>query len=249
MASAELSRRVERVVGYPPLSEMGDDQRRESKRRYSRRTRSRICRGSGRRRSSLRSRTRRTCGSSTATEPGLQHLSLPPEAMGFAHGRERLDGGLNSRPRQSVQGRDRALKKAGLRRIRFHDLRHCFGSAAITTSMPTRCSRTWATSTTPRLSATCTTSHGRRTRLRCTRRSAARTCPRTCPEPRRFRRTERNRHRNGSTKPSRQGAGSLQSRVHGFESRRRLSLVLTRRSGSRRRQGGCRPRWERASRS
>jgi hypothetical protein len=29
MASAELSRRVERVVGYPPLSEMGDQQRRE----------------------------------------------------------------------------------------------------------------------------------------------------------------------------------------------------------------------------
>jgi hypothetical protein len=29
MASAELSRRVERVVGYPPLSEMGDPQRRE----------------------------------------------------------------------------------------------------------------------------------------------------------------------------------------------------------------------------
>ena len=29
MASAELSRRVEKVVGYPPLSEMGDDQRRE----------------------------------------------------------------------------------------------------------------------------------------------------------------------------------------------------------------------------
>jgi len=29
MASAELSRRVEKVVGYPPLSEMGRQQRRE----------------------------------------------------------------------------------------------------------------------------------------------------------------------------------------------------------------------------
>jgi hypothetical protein len=29
MASTELSRRVERVVGYPPLSQMGDLQRRE----------------------------------------------------------------------------------------------------------------------------------------------------------------------------------------------------------------------------
>ena len=29
MASAELSRRVEKVVGYPPLSELGDRQRRE----------------------------------------------------------------------------------------------------------------------------------------------------------------------------------------------------------------------------
>jgi hypothetical protein len=29
MARAELSRRVEKVVGYPPLSEMGDLQRRE----------------------------------------------------------------------------------------------------------------------------------------------------------------------------------------------------------------------------
>jgi hypothetical protein len=29
MASADLSRRVEKVVGYPPLSEMGDLQRRE----------------------------------------------------------------------------------------------------------------------------------------------------------------------------------------------------------------------------
>jgi hypothetical protein len=29
MASAELSRRVEKVVGYPPLSELGGGQRRE----------------------------------------------------------------------------------------------------------------------------------------------------------------------------------------------------------------------------
>jgi len=29
MASAALSRRVEKVVGYPPLSELGDLQRRE----------------------------------------------------------------------------------------------------------------------------------------------------------------------------------------------------------------------------
>ena len=29
MASAELSRRVEKVVGYPPLRDMGDLQRRE----------------------------------------------------------------------------------------------------------------------------------------------------------------------------------------------------------------------------
>jgi hypothetical protein len=29
MTSAELSRRVEKVIGYPPLCEMGDQQRRE----------------------------------------------------------------------------------------------------------------------------------------------------------------------------------------------------------------------------
>jgi hypothetical protein len=29
MSSAELSRRIEKVVGYPPLSELGDLQRRE----------------------------------------------------------------------------------------------------------------------------------------------------------------------------------------------------------------------------
>jgi hypothetical protein len=44
MASAELSRRVEKVVGYPPLSEMGGLQRREFHEGYSRRAPSRICR-------------------------------------------------------------------------------------------------------------------------------------------------------------------------------------------------------------
>jgi hypothetical protein len=38
MASAELSGRVERVVGYPPLYDMNHFQRRESTRRYSRPT-------------------------------------------------------------------------------------------------------------------------------------------------------------------------------------------------------------------
>jgi hypothetical protein len=45
MASAELSRRVEKIVGYPPLSEMGDLQGASSTRRCSRRTGSRICPG------------------------------------------------------------------------------------------------------------------------------------------------------------------------------------------------------------
>ena len=31
MASAELSRRVEKVVGYPPLVDLGADQRREAR--------------------------------------------------------------------------------------------------------------------------------------------------------------------------------------------------------------------------
>jgi hypothetical protein len=35
MASAELSRRVEKVIGYPALVEMDEGQRRESRRRCS----------------------------------------------------------------------------------------------------------------------------------------------------------------------------------------------------------------------
>jgi len=51
MASAALSRRVEKVVGYPPLFELGDLQRREFHKALLGVARSRICLGSGRRRS------------------------------------------------------------------------------------------------------------------------------------------------------------------------------------------------------
>jgi len=51
MASADLSRRVEKVVGYPPLSELGDLQRREFHEALLEAAPSRISRGSGRRRS------------------------------------------------------------------------------------------------------------------------------------------------------------------------------------------------------
>jgi hypothetical protein len=60
MASAELSRRVGRVVGYPPLVEMSSDQRREFHEALLMRTTSRICQGSGRRRSLRLRRTDRS---------------------------------------------------------------------------------------------------------------------------------------------------------------------------------------------
>jgi hypothetical protein len=51
IANSALSRRVEKVVAYPPLSELSDLHRRESTRPYSTRTPSRICPANGRRRS------------------------------------------------------------------------------------------------------------------------------------------------------------------------------------------------------
>ena len=64
MASAELSRRVEKVVGYPPLSELGHLQRREfHKALLEAGSFEDFCRGSGRRQSLGLSRTGRTCGS------------------------------------------------------------------------------------------------------------------------------------------------------------------------------------------
>jgi integrase len=51
-----------------------------------------------------------------------------------------------------------ALDKAELRRVRFHDLRHAFGTAAIAKLDPSRSSPTWAIRTTRPPAATCTTS-------------------------------------------------------------------------------------------
>jgi hypothetical protein len=49
MGSAELSRRVERVVAHPPLSEMNDGQRREFQEALLDAGAFETCRGSGRR--------------------------------------------------------------------------------------------------------------------------------------------------------------------------------------------------------
>ena len=57
-----------------------------------------------------------------------------------------------------------ALDRAELRRIRFHDLRHCFGSTAITALNPYAVRATWATSITRPPSATSTTSRAARMR-------------------------------------------------------------------------------------
>jgi hypothetical protein len=51
MATAELSRRVEKVVAYPPLCEMGEQQRREFHEALLEAPPWRICLASGRRRS------------------------------------------------------------------------------------------------------------------------------------------------------------------------------------------------------
>src|SRR5829696_4282183 len=67
MASAELSRRVEKVVGYPPLSKLSDLQRREFHEALLEPAALRICLGSGSRRSWRRNRSGRRCASSRAT--------------------------------------------------------------------------------------------------------------------------------------------------------------------------------------
>jgi hypothetical protein len=65
----------------------------------------------GRRRSLARSRTGRSCGSWAATEPGLQHLNLPPKAVGLAHtATSDRTADCTPGPRQGVQGRERRLR-------------------------------------------------------------------------------------------------------------------------------------------
>jgi uncharacterized membrane protein YeaQ/YmgE (transglycosylase-associated protein family) len=67
-----LSRRVKKVVGYPPLSELTDPQRREFHEALLGPTVSTICRGSGR----LRSRRRNRSGRSSASLADLRPKAL-----------------------------------------------------------------------------------------------------------------------------------------------------------------------------
>jgi hypothetical protein len=80
MASAELSRRVGKVVGYPPLSEMRDLQRREFHESLLEADSFEDLPGSGRRRSSRRSRPGQRCGLSAATKH--RDLCVSREAHG-----------------------------------------------------------------------------------------------------------------------------------------------------------------------
>ena len=113
MASGELSRRVEKIVGYPPLCEMGEQQRRELHEALLEAGSFEDLPGKWQAAIVTAEQSQHSCGLSAATEPALQHLNLPPEAVGLAHRRERLDAGPCSRPRQSVQGRERQLRLPG----------------------------------------------------------------------------------------------------------------------------------------
>jgi integrase len=76
-----------------------------------------------------------------------------------------------------------ALKRAGLRELRFHDLRHTFGTIAITGPTSSRCRRGWGTPTSRRPSGTCTT-RAARTRQSCSRGPSRLGRPKPCPSPR-----------------------------------------------------------------
>jgi hypothetical protein len=101
--SAELSRRVEKVVGYPPLSEMSSAQRREFQEALLDADASRTCGGSGRRRSSRANRTGRSSSSPAATSD-----SSPVSAGEIA--------GVRPRPRGVRSGA--AQRRRALRRLR-----------------------------------------------------------------------------------------------------------------------------------
>jgi integrase len=75
-----------------------------------------------------------------------------------------------------------ALEDAGLPRVRFHDLRHAFGSTAVKAFRFLTCRPCSATPTSPRRCATSTTAPARTTRSVSRRRSGAILCPRLCPQ-------------------------------------------------------------------
>ena len=77
-----------------------------------------------------------------------------------------------------------ALERAGLPRVRFHDLRHLFGSLAITVLDPYAVQSYLAPALFRRRSGTCTTSRGERMRCGYRRPLTPRTSPRISPEPR-----------------------------------------------------------------
>jgi integrase len=76
----------------------------------------------------------------------------------------------------------RALKDAKLPRVRFHDLRHVFGSTAVKASRSPTCRRSSATRTSPPPCGTSTTDPARTTRSAWPPRSEASPCPHLCPE-------------------------------------------------------------------
>jgi hypothetical protein len=105
MGRVELSRRIGRVVAYPPLCDMSDLQRREFHKALLEANDFADLPGKWQAAILEGEQSRPQLWVSAAAEPGLQHLNLPPEAVGLAHRRERLGGGLHARARQGVQRR------------------------------------------------------------------------------------------------------------------------------------------------
>ena len=76
---------------------------------------------------------------------------------------------------------NRALERAGLRRLRFHDLRHCFGSVAVRAFPLSDVQAMLGHAHVTTRRATCTTARARTTRRGSRAPSRARPCLRSCP--------------------------------------------------------------------